>query len=214
MIVCLLGASLRPALAGPADHDAHYQQGRQAFGAGNYKEAAEAFEAAYRLKPSPYMLANLGTAYLRQGEYLRAQTCYELYLNAVPSAPDRGAVEVYLRQARAAIKAQREERERRAAASEQTAREAAEAQRQAAAERLRAEQRALLAEQRQVAAERSRREAEQRAAIHRRWWFWTALGVAAVGVGVGVGLGVYYADPLRGVNVQAVRFPALQVVSF
>lgn len=193
------------AWAGPGDHDTHYQRGRQLFERGQFKAAAEAFAAAYQLKPSPHMLPNMATALLRQGEYQKALHFYELYLRSVPDAPDRKVVDGYIKEASAAIAAQRADAERKAAEQERLRAEAEQKAAQEAARRAEAEQKAARAEQDRRLAERSRREAEQRA-LHKRWWLWTAVGVVAAGAAVGVGLGVYYGDPLRGVPVQSYTF--------
>lgn len=193
------------AWAGPGDHDWHYQRGRQFFAKGQYKAAAEEFAAAYQVKPSPHMLPNMATAFLRQGEYQKALHLYELYLRSVPNAPDRGLVEGYIKEASAAVQAQRKDAERRSAEQERLR---AEAERKAAEQgrlRAEAERKAAQAERDRRLAERSRSEAERRA-LHKRWWLWTAVGVAVAGAAVGAGLGAYYGDPLRGIPVQSYTF--------
>jgi tetratricopeptide (TPR) repeat protein len=68
-----------------------FDEGRKAFDAGDFRRAAEAFEAAYGLAPNPDVLWNAARAWQRAGEAAHAATLYSRYLrDAPPGAPDRG----------------------------------------------------------------------------------------------------------------------------
>jgi tetratricopeptide (TPR) repeat protein len=75
----------------------NFDRGAKAFARGDFRRAAEAFEAAYRLGPRPDVLWNAAQAWQRAGEAARAATLYARYLReAPPAAPDRGAATAQL----------------------------------------------------------------------------------------------------------------------
>lgn len=69
-----------------SDSAEHYRAGR--FGV-----AAELLREAYDLHPEPLLLYNLGRALDGMGEFQEAIQAYRDYVDAVPDAEDRGAVE-------------------------------------------------------------------------------------------------------------------------
>src|SRR5580658_7681957 len=74
-----------------AEAGARFEEGTKAFDAGDFRRAAAAFEAAYRLAPNTDVLWNAARAWQRAGEAARAATLYSRYLrDAPPVAPDRG----------------------------------------------------------------------------------------------------------------------------
>jgi hypothetical protein len=75
----------------------HFGEGTKAFEAGDFRRAAQAFEAAYRLGPNTDVLWNAARAWHRAGESARAATLYARYLrDAPPEAPDRAAATAQL----------------------------------------------------------------------------------------------------------------------
>ena len=86
-ILCLMLVVLvrivQPARADTSDADEasrRFREGVSAADAGQYVQAAAAFEAAYRAMPHPRVLYNLGTTYLRLERPRDAVTAFELYL--------------------------------------------------------------------------------------------------------------------------------------
>ncbi len=70
-----------------------YEVGERHYIEGRYWQAGKAFEEAYNLSKRGDLLFNAGRAYDR-GEYsVRAIEAYQGYLNNIPDAPDRGAIE-------------------------------------------------------------------------------------------------------------------------
>ncbi len=67
-----------------SDHRQDYKelarQGAKAFGQKNYGAAAEAFEQAYKLKPVPNLLYNVGRALEKQGKFKEAVAYYEKFV--------------------------------------------------------------------------------------------------------------------------------------
>ena len=53
---------------------AAFQEGSRAYGAGDYRHAAESFEAAYKLNPHPSALWNAARARQRAGDIAKART--------------------------------------------------------------------------------------------------------------------------------------------
>ncbi len=67
-----------------------FAEGQRAFTAGDYRHAAESFEAAYRDKPHYSPLWNAARSWERAGEAPRAANLYARYLREAPAnAPDR-----------------------------------------------------------------------------------------------------------------------------
>ncbi|MDD9942526.1 MAG: hypothetical protein OXU20_15915 [Myxococcales bacterium] len=66
-----------------------FTTGRQAYLAGRYLEAVEAFERVFAMTGYPLMLVNVGNARARLGEPERAIAAYRQYLGLVPEAPER-----------------------------------------------------------------------------------------------------------------------------
>jgi tetratricopeptide (TPR) repeat protein len=73
-----------------AEAAARFDEGRKAFDAGDFRRAADAFEAAYHLAPNVDVLWNAARAWQRAGEAAHAATLYSRYLrDAPPGAADR-----------------------------------------------------------------------------------------------------------------------------
>ena len=67
-----------------------FAAGEEAFRAGDFVRAGQAFEAAFDADPQPAALWNAARSFDRAGERARAATLYRLYVNMAPSyAPDR-----------------------------------------------------------------------------------------------------------------------------
>jgi tetratricopeptide (TPR) repeat protein len=64
----------------------------QRFNEGRFAEAADLLREAYRKKPDPLLLYNLGRACEGMGDLACARDAYVRYLDGDPSSPDRGAV--------------------------------------------------------------------------------------------------------------------------
>ena len=78
VMLLLLGAS--PLWASSDDAKALYDKGTAAFALGNYEEAANDYEAAFKLKPDPALLYNAAQAHRLGGNKQRALQLYQSYL--------------------------------------------------------------------------------------------------------------------------------------
>lgn len=70
-----------------------FEAGRAAFAAGQYESALDHFERAYAITPAPELLYNIGQSADRLREDERALEAFRGYLDALPEAEDRAAVE-------------------------------------------------------------------------------------------------------------------------
>ena len=68
-----------------------FAAGERAFSAGDYRRAAESFEAAYRASPHHAPLWNAARSCLRSGQDVRAANLLERYLRIAPAGPGPGA---------------------------------------------------------------------------------------------------------------------------
>ncbi|MEM9072810.1 MAG: hypothetical protein AAGE52_30165 [Myxococcota bacterium] len=98
------------ATANSADQGARviYQEGRTAFDEGRYEHALNLFRSAYDLSPRPELLYNIGTTADRLHLNEEALEAFESYVQALPFAENREAVEVRIGILRSEIARQRE----------------------------------------------------------------------------------------------------------
>ncbi|MCA1664623.1 MAG: hypothetical protein LC659_10200 [Myxococcales bacterium] len=71
----------------------HYEAGLAHYNLEEYRDAVVEFEAAYRLRPDPVFLYNLGQAYRLGDNPEQALHFYRAYLRTLPAAPNRAEVE-------------------------------------------------------------------------------------------------------------------------
>lgn len=71
----------------------HFAAAQDAFGQGQYKRAAEEYQAAYNITKDPALLFNIGESWQRAGDGQSALAAYRQYLKEQPGAGDREEVE-------------------------------------------------------------------------------------------------------------------------
>jgi tetratricopeptide (TPR) repeat protein len=93
------------ALAGPAAAEdqaegrRQYRRGEELLKTGDYRSAADAFEAGYAAAPRPGFLLNIGNCYRKLGDLGKARQYYRRFLDDAPANhASRGEVLGYLRQ--------------------------------------------------------------------------------------------------------------------
>lgn len=80
------------------DARARFEEGQRLYEAGKFEDAIAAFEAAYKAKPHPNVLYNIGQAYERLLDYPSSVRFFERYLaETAPTAEFRNIVENRLR---------------------------------------------------------------------------------------------------------------------
>lgn len=111
IVVCLALSGVAFAKPAPKPTErkakAHYEAGVAAYRAGDYAKAVEELEAGYALAPEPAHLYNLGQAHRLAGNPERALECYQRFLEEVPDAPNRAAVEQRIAEVTQQIEAKR-----------------------------------------------------------------------------------------------------------
>jgi tetratricopeptide (TPR) repeat protein len=192
------------ALAAPASAETAkeaYNRGLSLYAAGKYQEAADSFLAAYRLKPKPLILFNVGQAYRKQGSFDQALTYYRRFLDEAPPA-ERAPLEEEVRKYVHEIEAEQAlKRSLVDKADTDEANKLAFPKRTEPAPTpapppavtpapapvpVPAPAAAPVA----IAAAPAADSAPAHTPVYKKWWLWTAVGVVAAGVAVGVGVGV------------------------
>ena len=74
----------------------HFEDGSRLYDLGKFRDAAREYEEAYKYKPDPALLFNIGQAYRAAGDSEAALTAYKSYLRKVPEAPNRHEVETHI----------------------------------------------------------------------------------------------------------------------
>jgi len=228
--VAVRAAGPAPAASSAKDE---YARGITLYKAGNYVDAAQAFISAYKLKPKPVILFNIGQAYRKMGALDGALAYYQRFLREASPA-DRAPLEAdtkkYIAELEKELEDKRREEQARTdaerAARERRARETAEA---LAADRDRAAREQ--AERERAAREQAERERAQtpttpppsvverradaevrteppkkKTPIYKSAALWVPLSLVVVaGVALGVGLGVGLKGPDLGVRTP--QFP-------
>jgi hypothetical protein len=76
-----------------------FSEGQRAYGAGDYRHAADSFELAYKLKPHPDALWNAARSRQRAGDVAKAANLFAKFLKeAPPNSRDRNTAQTALRQ--------------------------------------------------------------------------------------------------------------------
>jgi tetratricopeptide (TPR) repeat protein len=182
-IACLLAAL--PAVARADDFQIHYDLAQALYNAQRFDDAIPELKAAYALEPKPSLLFNIAQAYRKSGHLREAIEYYDKYLTEDPQldTDTRRKVDGYLIEARNTLAALELEMKRRLA-EEKAAREP-EPVGYSTQVALPPQHPVIFADPPQLTSQQPQKP------VHRRWWFYTAIGSAvAVGLGVGVGVGV------------------------
>jgi tetratricopeptide (TPR) repeat protein len=168
-VVATAGVAAAPAPApGPTaqgdEAGRHSTLGQRQLERGQYQDAIAEFRRAYELRADPRFLHDIAEAYRQLGIVDRAVFFYERYLAALPDAPDRAEVE-------ATIAGLREARPQPAGGAAPAP----------VVPSLAHDVVIVPLGPRDVpAAEPAAAHAARRRPVWRRWWVWTALGVAVV----------------------------------
>jgi len=190
-IAILLLLSLPTSADSLSEAKDHYRRGTQLYDLGKYLEAANEYEAAFKLTDRPAFLFNIGQAYRLGGKPRDALAAYEGFIRRVPEAPQRAEIQQHIDELKKAIADENEKK----AADDAAARKAAEEK--AAAEKATAEK----ASAERVSAEKvvvAEHAPPPEKPVYKKWWLWTVVGVVAAGAAVGIAVGVTQSDRTTG----------------
>jgi tetratricopeptide (TPR) repeat protein len=207
LVVALLAATvIAPGPARAESAKDAYGRGLSLYAAGKFQDAADAFLAAYRLKPKPLILFNVGQAFRKQGDLDQALVYYRRFLDEASPA-ERAPLEeetrkyVHELEAEQALKkslidkADTEEANKLdfPKKSEPPPAVAPPATPPATTPALTASAPA---------------EPPHKQPVYKAWWLWTAVGAVAAGVaiGVGVGVGAHSNDPSTALGTRQPSF--------
>ena len=181
------------------DARAHVAVGDTHYKLGEFAEALAEYTRAYELYPAPPLLFNLGQCHRNLKQWDKAVFFFEGYLRERPTAKNRALVEDLLAEAHRELDKQRAAEAGAAAAAQRHADEVEQARLAAERQRIEEEQRIRLEAERRRIEEQQQREAERQRAedariaaeredrdrdhLYRKWWFWSAVGSAALVAG-------------------------------
>jgi hypothetical protein len=89
----------------------HFTRGKELYAGGEYRGAIAEFAAADKLAPSPLLEFNIALCHERLGERAEAVRRYKAYLERVPGADNRSAVEAKIGKLEAELKAEQQAKE-------------------------------------------------------------------------------------------------------
>jgi tetratricopeptide (TPR) repeat protein len=145
----------------------HFLTGKVAYDAGDYRFAIKEFLAGYHLYPKPAFLINIAQSYRKVGQPEDALLYFKTYLEIAPSSRMRQELERLIH----------ELKEEQARINEKKKKKKKAASRKAIAH--------VLTDPKSTPRPRQ----TSSTPFYKRWWFWTALGIA---VSTGVGTGIYF----------------------
>jgi tetratricopeptide (TPR) repeat protein len=147
----------------------HFEDGSRLYDLGKFRDAAREYEEAYKYKPDPALLFNIGQAYRGAGATSDALTAYKSYLRRMPEAPNRVEVAGHIERLQRQL-----DDDKRAAEERQR--------------KLDEEQRAQQQQQQQQArpdlVTTTTTAPPPDKPLYKKWWLWTAVGGVIVAGGV------------------------------
>jgi tetratricopeptide (TPR) repeat protein len=173
LVVLLVWVGSAPASASSeeaqrAEVHRHFDAGMAHFNLREYKQAIAEFQAAYRLKPDPVFLYNLGQSYRLADDPEQALYFYRAYLRTSDEAPNRSEVEGRI----VVLEKLRADKQRLATPPDHALTPPT-------------------VSQGAPAAGATTPPAPRHATpIYKRWWLWTLVGGVAAGAAVGLGVGL------------------------
>jgi tetratricopeptide (TPR) repeat protein len=154
-----------------------YEEGMMHYNLREFPEALASFREAYRLKPDPAFLFNMGQCHRMSGQWSEEVYAYRRYLADRPNAPNRPEVEQFIATAEEQIK-------RQAAAAPPTNTIPPETGPPTTPPNPNPTPAAPVV----VAPTEPIPPPHTDTPVYRRWWLWTVVAVVVIGAGLGVGL--------------------------
>jgi tetratricopeptide (TPR) repeat protein len=155
----------------------HYEAGLAHFNLREYKQAVDEFQAAYRLRPDPVFLYNLGQSYRLANDPEQALYFYRAYLRTSQDPPNRQEVEDRI----AVLEKLMADKQKLATPPDHALSPDAKPQ---------VVEKAPETAAAPVAATATPTSDRGHTPVYKKWWLWTVVGVVVVGAAVGIGVGV------------------------
>lgn len=156
-----------------------FKEADQHFRLREFAETIPLLKEAYRLYPSSLFLYNLAQCHLELKQYEEAVSYFENFIEVDPKSKNRPQAEKYLKQAREGLAVAQEQQR----AEEEAKREQERLQKMIELEKQKQNQPVVAA-------------VDKGKPIYAKWWFWTAIGGAAVaGTGTAVGVSIAKSIP-------------------
>jgi tetratricopeptide (TPR) repeat protein len=156
---------------------AHYATGVRHFDLSEFDEALVEFKEAYRNKPDPVFLYNIGQCHRKLGHIDEAINFYQSYLRRAPDAKNREEVERRIAELQSLREAKSATITKSNGGEPRPSPLSPEAQQKAAAETASSPVPTAAVE----FSSQDQSDPQPRSAIYNRWWFWTAIGAVAAG---------------------------------
>jgi tetratricopeptide (TPR) repeat protein len=173
VVAAVGGSAVAKSESGPkAEARRRFDAGMAHYNLREYKPAIDEFQAAYRLRPEPVLLYNLGQAYRLLDDPEQALYFYRAYLRNDERAPNRADVEARIEALQTAL-------EQKRAAAQPAPKPSPPVVAPAPAPSMPA-----------VAQADRRNDKAAPVPLYKRWWLWTAVGVVAAGAAAGIAVGV------------------------
>ena len=187
----LLGLCLLAAFSAPVQADnvrsarAHFEEAQKHFAIGEFHDAGEEYQLAYKAKPDPALLYNAATAFRLGNELDRALVLYRNYLQFYPNQPNAADVRNLVDQLKEGLAAAQRSRETPPTAPLKPAPTVDEPKSEAAPVAV------APTPQTDVAVASAHPTAERHdTPVYKKWWLWTIVGVVVAGAAVGVAVAV------------------------
>lgn len=156
---------------------AHYATGVRHFDLSEFDKALAEFKDAYRNKPDPVFLYNIGQCHRKLGHTDEAITFYQSYLRRAPDAKNREEVERRIAELQSLREAETASIAKTSGDSSQPSPLSLQAHQKAVAQTAASPVSTAAVE----FSSQDQSAPQPGSAVYKRWWFWTAIGAVAAG---------------------------------
>src|SRR5262245_28696264 len=161
----------------------HFKKGSKAFDLGRYIEAAKEYEAAFDAREDPALLYNIAQAYRLGGDNSAAVRAYRAFLRRMPKAPNRVEVEARITELQKVI----DQQEKAKTGTPDGTLPPSGKDLKGPATPTNGATTSTTSTTKTTTTEKT---TSRDVPVHKKWWFWVAVGGGVVAVALAVGLGV------------------------